>query len=256
MRAGLIAALALASCLPPSPGDGEPCVVYLDLDNDGHGSATAPADCAIAASLVGARYVASDDDCDDLSPFVNPDQPEVCDGLDNDCDGALEARCPEGCTPDPTYLASGVAKYLDCAAPRSWYDARMLCREHGFELARVDDGLENAHFATVAGDAFAGAPAFFLGGSDAAEPQHWRWTLDGVEFWRGGAEGTDLPGVYASWMPHRPGADDAGAHCLMMTSGFAATDDLLDLHHWFPGRCSERAPFFCERPEPILGVEP
>ncbi len=30
-----------------------------------------------------------DTDCDDTQPTVHPSHPEVCDGLDNDCDGDL-----------------------------------------------------------------------------------------------------------------------------------------------------------------------
>ncbi|MEN0060950.1 MAG: putative metal-binding motif-containing protein [Myxococcota bacterium] len=29
-------------------------------------------------------------DCDDSNPLVNPELPEVVDGVDNDCDGAID----------------------------------------------------------------------------------------------------------------------------------------------------------------------
>ena len=35
-------------------------------------------------------YVAVGDDCDDDEPAVNPDATEVCDGIDNDCNGAID----------------------------------------------------------------------------------------------------------------------------------------------------------------------
>jgi hypothetical protein len=35
-------------------------------------------------------YIAVGDDCDDDEPAVNPDATEVCDGIDNDCNGAID----------------------------------------------------------------------------------------------------------------------------------------------------------------------
>jgi hypothetical protein len=37
------------------------------------------------------------DDCDDTRPEVNPEAPEICDGLDNNCDGSNDEGCD--CTP-------------------------------------------------------------------------------------------------------------------------------------------------------------
>ena len=56
---------------------------FLDRDGDGYGDAQtfeyaceAPED-----------YVSRDGDCDDIEPLSNPSSIEICDGLDNDCDG-------------------------------------------------------------------------------------------------------------------------------------------------------------------------
>ena len=32
-------------------------------------------------------YADNTSDCDDTNTIFNPDAPEICDGLDNDCDG-------------------------------------------------------------------------------------------------------------------------------------------------------------------------
>ena len=59
---------------------------WADLDGDDHGGgALAQEACAQPAG-----YVASADDCDDAAAGVNPDAAEVCDGVDQDCDGAAD----------------------------------------------------------------------------------------------------------------------------------------------------------------------
>ncbi len=59
---------------------------YLDADGDGHGDAAqAVLDCDGFL-----RYVDDDSDCDDLETTVYPGADEVCDGLDNDCDGTVD----------------------------------------------------------------------------------------------------------------------------------------------------------------------
>ena len=60
---------------------------YADNDGDGFGDADAPMGaCALPAS--GAAE--NDADCDDGDGAVNPDASEVCDELDNDCDGLID----------------------------------------------------------------------------------------------------------------------------------------------------------------------
>ncbi len=60
----LLLALFLYGCTPPK---------YIpDLDGDGDG------------------YLSTEGDCNDSDPTIAPGAPELCDGLDNDCDGSAE----------------------------------------------------------------------------------------------------------------------------------------------------------------------
>lgn len=60
---------------------------YRDADGDGFGDAAA----ALEACTAPEGYVAILGDCDDRSFAVRPGASEVCDGLDNDCDGRVDA---------------------------------------------------------------------------------------------------------------------------------------------------------------------
>ena len=71
--------------------DADPAVVgtntlYLDYDGDGYGN----------AEFVGAfcgqpeQYVENDLDCDDLNALISPEGVEVCDEVDNNCDGLID----------------------------------------------------------------------------------------------------------------------------------------------------------------------
>ena len=60
----------------------------LDYDRDGYGD---PAVCALVCALPGG-FVEDDQDCDDGDASINPDAEEVCDGIDNDCDGAVDPQ--------------------------------------------------------------------------------------------------------------------------------------------------------------------
>jgi hypothetical protein len=59
---------------------------FPDGDGDGHGAPTAP----VLACVGPDGTAASADDCDDDDATTFPGAPEVCDGADNDCDGAID----------------------------------------------------------------------------------------------------------------------------------------------------------------------
>ena len=59
---------------------------YVDIDSDGYGNANTSLDtCAMPTG-----YVLDNTDCDDTDAAVNPGATEVCDGIDNDCNGTID----------------------------------------------------------------------------------------------------------------------------------------------------------------------
>lgn len=61
---------------------------YLDTDGDGFGDAAISLDTCLTEAPMG--YVANSDDCDDTDGAFNPDAPEICNGLDDNCDGQAD----------------------------------------------------------------------------------------------------------------------------------------------------------------------
>ena len=94
--------------------DAQPIPYYPDLDGDGFGD---PLATPIESCEPPAGYVDNDDDCDDRDPSTHPEATEVCDHVDNDCDGLVDegvrevcgvglcmreaASCSGGCVPGP-----------------------------------------------------------------------------------------------------------------------------------------------------------
>ncbi len=66
--------------------NGAEATFYADSDGDGFGD---PDDTTEACSAP-TGYVDNSDDCDDTDASINPDAPEVCNSIDDDCDGDID----------------------------------------------------------------------------------------------------------------------------------------------------------------------
>ncbi len=65
---------------------------FRDLDGDGAGSGDAP---LLACERPDGGWVTNNDDCDDTLASVSPEASEICDGIDNDCDGLIDDDDPD-----------------------------------------------------------------------------------------------------------------------------------------------------------------
>ena len=119
-----------------------PSLWYADLDGDGWGDPASTTEaCAQPPDTADAPG-----DCDDSNPAAWPGAPEICDGVDTDCDGVLDGTwyldgdgdgfgdallTTDACEPPPGY--TGDATDCDDGDPATWPGAPELC----------GDGLDN-----------------------------------------------------------------------------------------------------------------
>ncbi len=126
---------------------------YDDADSDGYGD---PAVSVVACDPP-FGHVSNADDCDDTRSTVSPDDPEICDGRDNDCDGtvdgsdALDANVYYADTDNDGYGDIADAVFA-CAEPEGYVDDNTDCNDQS-ALVRpgapeqcngVDDDCDNA----------------------------------------------------------------------------------------------------------------
>ena len=112
---------------------------HRDGDGDGHGD-PARTTLACAAPL---GYVAAGDDCDDVSPLVRPGATESCDGVDQDCDGAIDESVADA----PRWYLDGDGDGFGtdsfrraCTAPVGFVAATGDC--HDGDATRFPGGVE------------------------------------------------------------------------------------------------------------------
>ncbi len=154
----LLPLLALLGCRTEKPGDDTgPGTTDVDADGDGY-----PAE----------------DDCDDTDPATNPGAAEVCDGVDNDCDDAIDedvgdtwyadadgdgygdpASPVEACDTPPGYVPS--ATDCDDADPDAYPSAAERCNGEDDDCdGDVDEDVLETWYADADDDGYgdAGSP--------------------------------------------------------------------------------------------------
>lgn len=94
----------------------DPFIWYLDLDGDGFGRDNLN----ITACAQPASYQSTGGDCDDDDGAISPAATEVCDDVDNDCDGAVDLGAVD---PATWYFDDDGDGFGDAAAPFAACDA-------------------------------------------------------------------------------------------------------------------------------------
>ncbi len=105
---------------------------YPDADGDGYGD-----DAASYTSCDGTGAVAEGGDCDDASRAVNPSGIEVCDSLDNDCNGTVDVDAIDA----QTYYTDGDGDGYGDAPVEACIPSDGLATEGG----DCDDGDDDLH---------------------------------------------------------------------------------------------------------------
>jgi hypothetical protein len=102
--------------------DGVTTTYYKDGDGDSFGNPTM----TIQACSQPSTYVSNADDCNDGNANINPNAQEVCDGVDNDCDGLIDGFDPSSIGAILWYQDNdgdgyGANPISACSAPGSGY---------------------------------------------------------------------------------------------------------------------------------------
>ena len=160
-------------------GDGPPVDTATDsgLSDTGEGD-TAGAD-AEPVDEDEDGYGVLDGDCDDTDPTVHPDAPEVCDELDNDCDGDVDEDPTDGIESYPDMDADGYGDdrfaVTACVVPSGYVTEPGDCNDTSATTSpgaaercdlvdndcddEVDEGVLIAWYADTDGDGYGAADA-------------------------------------------------------------------------------------------------
>ena len=131
-------------------GDGKEHTYWRDADGDGFGDAKAPS----AACAAPPSTASNNTDCDDTNAAVHPGAPEVCDRVDNDCDGKADeglhvaAYDVDFSVASPCALADHAACKL---AAYDWCRAKSSCYDGGFGPVELAAGGVGGRFICVEG---------------------------------------------------------------------------------------------------------
>ena len=123
---------------------------FVDADGDGFGNAALHMDTCLTAAPIG--YSDNGFDCDDNNPDINPNAVEICDDIDNNCNGMVD----DGLTFYAYYLDSDGDSYGNLAntisicfnqIPTGYADNALDCDDNNPAIhpgaAEICDGIDN-----------------------------------------------------------------------------------------------------------------
>jgi hypothetical protein len=152
----------------------EPQTFYPDVDEDTFGDPEG----ALEACAPPPGYVDVAGDCNDNDGAIYPDADEVCNGVDDDCDAAVDeyaltnSDSCASCSP----LVSGDRVYYFCTNDDDWVGARNKCLKRGADLASLGDQAEHdliwSKLKSLDGE-------FWIGANDRDEEGVYVWTDGG-----------------------------------------------------------------------------
>ncbi|MEZ4317065.1 MAG: DUF2341 domain-containing protein [Myxococcota bacterium] len=118
---------------------------FVDDDGDGYGTGTALPDCEIPSGFAGIAG-----DCNDGDPNLHPNAVEICDGIDQDCDGTADDGLATSTwyrDQDGDLFGTGLDTVSDCAQPSGYVGAAGDCDDAAIAVnpsaTEVCDGVDN-----------------------------------------------------------------------------------------------------------------
>ena len=141
---------------------------YRDQDGDGHGDLADPVqDCQLPPG-----YVSSSDDCDDTNPDIFPGATELCNGVDDDCDGSIDEGVLLTFYADTDLDGFGDpdVSTLACSQPSGYVSNADDCDDDDINInpdasevcngvdddcdGLIDEGVQTTYYADTDGDGF------------------------------------------------------------------------------------------------------
>lgn len=248
------AAVAGSTGLAGREGQGGALGVAGSAAQNGAGGGVDALDAGVTVDAGAADSGALDPGADASAPPACIPSVEVCDGLDNDCDGVADRDST--CIAECEGFALEGRGYMFCAASASRAEALGRCELEGMHLAWLESAEEEAALlqaiTSTSVQLPAGNPELLtqIGASDAANEGEWFWVgtpniLDGFQFWEGGPAGEGggaVGGAYANWDDIEPN-DQNGEDCGVISVRGGTT---REPGQWDDRSCALSLPFVCE----------